>query len=293
MRTAHHAQTLPLTPASQQDDACLHGNASSGDWQKDFAAALLDRASPPPFGLVGPDRQRDIKRFNVYRNNVFVGLIDALKAAFPAICRIVGDEFFKAMASIHVALDPPSSPVMLEYGATFPAFIEAFEPANSVPYLADVARLERAWVEAYHAAECTPIALNELGNIDARSLPQLRFTLHPTLRVVRSPFPVVDLWRMNIDGGVPVAIEIEGCAQQALVIRPDADVEVRPVSAGVATFVQSLAQGASLALATSIVYHEDPGFDLAHVLGELFAINAFAGWRLEDTPDALPLARNA
>jgi hypothetical protein len=258
------------------------------DRQKDFAAALLDPATPVPHGLVGPDGKPDVKRFNVYRNNVFTGLIDALKAAFPAVCRIVGDAFFTAMARVHAARNLPRSPVMLDYGHAFPAFIAAFEPAQSVPYLADVARLERAWAEAYHAAEAAPAALAALGAVEAQRLPHVGFTLHPSLRIVRSAFPVVDLWQMNIDGGTPAAIDIFGGGQHALIIRPYAEVEVRRVTAGAATFVQRLAAGDSLAAATALAQDDDPGFDLACALGELFATGAVAGWRLQDDPEAPP-----
>jgi hypothetical protein len=263
------------------------------DWQNDFAAALLNPAAPVPQGIVGPNCERDLKRFNVYRNNVFVGLIEALKAAFPAVCRIVGDEFFSAMARVHAALEPPASPVMLEYGATFPAFIEAFEPARSVPYLSDVARLERAWVEAYHAAESTPFALHELGAIDAARLPHVSFALHASLRVVRSPFPVVTLWQMNLDGGVPAATDIFRDGEQALVIRPDAEVEVRQVTPGAAIFIECLARGATVAVAASAAHDADPGFDLAQTLSDLFAINAITGWQIEGSHAALPFVRNA
>jgi hypothetical protein len=263
------------------------------DWQKDFATAVLDPAMPVPQGIVGPTHERDVKRFNVYRNNVFVGLIDALKAAFPAVCRIVGDEFFSAMARIHVALEPPASPAMFEYGARFPAFIEAFEPAQSVPYLADVARLERAWVDAYHAAESSPVALYQLAAIDPALLPRISFTLHPSLHVVRSRFPVVALWQMNIDGGVPVATDIFRGGEQALVIRPDAEVEVRQVTTGAAAFTECLADGASVAVAASVAHNADPNFDLAQALSELFAVNAIVGWRAEGSADSLPFARNA
>jgi hypothetical protein len=284
------SRTFPSSPSRAAHGACPHGRCLR-DRQKDFAAALLDPAVPIPRGLVGPDRKPDVKRFNVYRNNVFAGLIDALKAAFPAVRRIVGDEFFTAMARVHVALDPPGSPVMLEYGTAFPRFIEGFAPAQSVPYLADVARLERAWAEAYHAAESAPlaaVALAALGAIEAQRLAHVGFTLHPSLRVVRSPFPIVDLWQMNIDGGNPVVIDVFGGGQQALVIRPRAEVEVRRVSSGAATFVQCLAAGGPIAVATSLAQDDDPGFDLARALGELFATEAIVGWSLRDDPDALP-----
>lgn len=261
--------------------------------QREFAAVLLDPDLPVPRGLTGPDGKASVKRFNVYRNNVTVGLVEALKAAFPAVCRIVGEAFFAAMARIYVARQPPESPVMLNYGATFPAFIDAFEPAQSVPYLGDVARLERAWVEAFHAAEAQPADLARLGAIDAARLPQVGFTLHPSVRVVRSSFPVVELWLMNIDGGLPAPIDMTRGGEHAIVVRPDADVEVRRVTSATATFVAALATGLTVAEAATLALNDDPAFDLANALAALFAMSAITGWSVHDAPDSTSVARCA
>ena len=261
--------------------------------QRNFAAALLDPDMPVPLGLVGPDRESSEKRFNVYRNNVVAGLVEALKAAYPAVCRIVGDEFFAAMTRVYVVLEPPRSPVMLDYGETFPDFIGKFESAKSVPYLSDVARLERAWVEAYHAAEAPPADPALLATIDSRSLPQMGCTLHPSARVVRSSFPAVQIWLMNIDGGAPAAIDISGGGENALVVRPIAEVEVRRLPVGAATFIISLAAGASVAEATTLAFDENPNFDLAGALRDLFAINAIVGWNIQEGYDFRPIARHA
>src|SRR5579872_1467679 len=94
--------------------------------QRGFAAALLDAALPAPAGLVGPDGEPSAKRFAVYRNNVVVGLIEALKDAYPAVRRIVGEDFFRAMARAYAVREPPASPILLVYGAGFPDFIGGF-----------------------------------------------------------------------------------------------------------------------------------------------------------------------
>src|SRR5205807_2161977 len=121
--------------------------------QRTFSAALLDSDLPAPPGLLGPDGEPSPRRFSVYRNNVVVGLVEALKANYPAVCRIVGEDFFGAMARDYVVARPPTSPILLDYGGDFAAFIAGFEPTANLPYLADVARFERAWSEAYHACE--------------------------------------------------------------------------------------------------------------------------------------------
>ena len=85
---------------------------SLSDVQADFAAALRDPAIPPPAGVVGPDGGPAPRRFAVYRNNVLVALGNALAGAFPAVGRIVGEEFFRAMARNYVLETPPTSPVL-------------------------------------------------------------------------------------------------------------------------------------------------------------------------------------
>ena len=131
-----------------------------------FAKALLDQDAGVPDALKGRDGSGPARRFAVYRNNVYASLIDALAGRFPATVKLVGDEFFRAMAREYVEKTPPRSAVLLRYGGDFPDFIGAFPPAAAVPYLADVARLEWVWHEAYHAADAEPLsqeALSALG----------------------------------------------------------------------------------------------------------------------------------
>jgi hypothetical protein len=132
-----------------------------------FAPALLDPLRPAPEIVTGPNDKGPGKRYDVYRNNVTVSLIDALAAIYPAVQRITGTDFFRAMARFHVRQTPPISPLLFDYGRDFPAFIAQYEHAQMMPWLADVARIERAWLDAYHAPP-TP------HHYRRRSLPRLR-----------------------------------------------------------------------------------------------------------------------
>ncbi len=124
--------------------------------------------------------------------------------------RIVGADFFAAMARAYVTSDPPRSPILLEYGSGFANFIEKFEPASSLPYLSDVCRIERAWLEAYHAPEALPIDLSQLGALPSSEIPFLQIGLHPSVRLVRSKFPAFTIWKTNIDGGTPIPVDSPG-----------------------------------------------------------------------------------
>jgi Putative DNA-binding domain len=250
------------------------------DRQCEFAVALLDPALPVPPGLVGPDGEASPRRFSVYRNNVVVSLIGALETNFPAVCRIVGEEFFRAMARAYVIAEPPVSPILLDYGAGFPNFIAGFEAAATSPYLADVARIERAWAEAYHAREAAALDPAVLAAIPPNRAAEIRLAVHPSLRIVRSQFPALTIWRMNVANGVPSQVDFDSGGEDALVIRTGAEVEVRSMPQGGAEFVEALASGKILAEAAKSALTADPFFDLPANLAALIGAGIFVGYSL-------------
>ncbi|MEO7244094.1 MAG: DUF692 family multinuclear iron-containing protein [Rubrivivax sp.] len=237
--------------------------------QHGFARALLDPHRPLPPGLVGPDGEPSERRFAVYRNNVVSGLIDTLQAAFPAVSRIVGSEFFRAMARVYCAQEPPDSPILLGYGAGFPDFIGTFEPAATLPYLPDVARIEHAWAGAYHAVDAAPLDPAALAQIAPDELAGLGLRLSPSVRLIRSLFPALTIWRMNVDDGVPAPVDLESGGENVLVARPGAEVELRLLSPASAEFIQSLIDGQPMIDAASAALAVDGGFDLSLNLVEL------------------------
>jgi Putative DNA-binding domain len=253
------------------------------DSQREFAMALLDPALSIPLGLFGPDRRPSPKRFAVYRNNVVAGLIEAVQANFPATARIVGEEFFRAMARAYVVSEPPTSPILLDYGAGFPDFVARFEPAGSLPYLPDVARIERAWTEAYHAHEATPFDPSALAVIPLERISDICFTLHPSVRIVRSRFPALTIWRMNLADGLAAPVDLHSGGEDALVMRPAADVEVRSLPTGGAQFITALAKGNSLAEAAKSALKASSGFDLSANLAALIGVGIFVGYSFAET----------
>jgi hypothetical protein len=246
---------------------------SLADVQTEFAEALRDPSAEMPAGVSGPDGAPAPRRFAVYRNNVVVGLVNAVASAFPAVKRIVGDDFFTAMARIYVVAEPPSSPVLMDYGVTFADFIASFEPAASLPYLSDIARIERAWREAYHAEEATPLGLSDLARVSEADLANLRFRLHPSLRLVRSAFPALTIWRMNVSDEPPRPVDFT-VAEDALIVRPDAEVEVRVVPPGGAAFVAALGAGETFGEAAARGLADAEDFDLAGNISGLVAARA-------------------
>ncbi len=239
-----------------------------------FVAALFDPEQAVPDGLTSRTGPRPLKRFNVYRNNVFVSLIEALAGRFPAVCRLVGEEFFRATARVFIESHPPRSPVLLHYGGEFPAFLDAFEPAESVPYLADVARLEWAWNEAYHAPDASPLSTDEMSALASADIANATFTLHPSLRSVASHFPIVTLWTAMTDETDLDENTLDTGPENALILRPELAVEVRQLPAGAVAFITSLSAGKTLMEAAETAGTENSEFDLSANLAGLMQCGA-------------------
>lgn len=249
----------------------------SGPRQMDFAAALLDPALPSPAGLRAWNGSDPTARFAVYRNNVVSSLIDALAETFPVAQALVGEEFFRAMASVFVRSHPPKSRLLAFYGNDFPSFIEAFEPAQTLPYLADVARLEMARVRAYHAMDAEPVApaLVQAALSRPDQLPDLRLRLHPSTQVIESSHAVVSIWAAHQDeAGLDLGAVDVAQPEQALILRPALDVIVIRLDPGGASLCDALQGGMPLGEAAAIAMQRHPGFNLPATLSALLVHGA-------------------
>jgi Putative DNA-binding domain len=240
-----------------------------------FAPGLTDPTTAAPDDVIAVPGKGVIKRYNVYRNNVTVSLIDALAAIYPAVQRITGVEFFRAMARFHVRATPPVSPLLFEYGRDFPAFIESYEYARDMPWLADPARIKRAWLDAYHAADLAVLPSEALTSINSASLPHLRFKPHPAAGIVRSNYPAVAIFAMNRTDG-PVSPVCSSDAEDALVTRPNQDVIVSRLPAGGGTFLGALMDGIPLGAAVEVAFDETASFDLTANLAGMISAGVFA-----------------
>lgn len=171
-------------------------------------------------------------RFNIYRNNHWVSVLEAMKAAFPMSVRLVGEAYFTQISRAFLEKSPPRSRLMMEFGKGFPEFIWSL--ALDIPYLADFTKLELLRTESYHAKDAPSLMPHYFANV--KDLAALRFTFHPSLRLLKSEYPVFSIYN-DMTSGV-----FEG-GGQGVIVRPLYDVEIYPADVD---FLKTLYNGASL-----------------------------------------------
>lgn len=238
--------------------------------QHHFTQALLDPALPVPAGLIGPDGRPAQRRFDVYRNNVTLSLLKALETGFPVVRRLVGEEFFTAMAREFLRAHPPQHPILMLYGAEFPAFLQGFAPVAHLGYLPDVARLEQAIRESYHSADAAPLPPEALGELLSSDLLSARLTLAPALRVVDSDWPIHDIWVANTTGGV----NPRPGPQSVAILRPVFDPEPQLLPLGGGAVLMALKAGEPLG---AVLAAAPADFDLTTLFSILINGKALVG----------------
>lgn len=214
-----------------------------------FNAGISTGALPPGLTATAPDEAA--QRFAVYRNTIAVSLTDALTLRFPVIERLVGSEFFRAMARDYAERNRPKSPVLFAWGDSFPGYLASLAPLAAYPYMADVARIELARGRAYHAADADPVAPADLAAAGSDPA-SLYLRLHPSVQVLRLQYQAVSVWAANQPGAAPVALAGK-TAEIALVLRDVGyDVPVLAVSLGDAALIEAILAGASLLVAAEL-----------------------------------------
>jgi hypothetical protein len=230
-----------------------------------FIAALRSGDAGPP-GLA------------VYRNTGPKACVDALRASYPAVERLVGRAWFDAAAVVHARESPPRHPRLVEYGEAFPAFLAGFVPARAMPWLAEVARIDRMWTEAHVAADAPVLDPCWLAARAPRALARLVLEPHPSARWAWfDGCPAYTIWRRNrsVDAPQAAAFEPEWKAEGALLVRPAMEVRSLALDAADFAFIERCAAGDALPDCAAAALAADPQAQLAPLLARLLSAGTF------------------
>lgn len=240
--------------------------------QEDFAAAVTSGDAS------ALDRHLAGSRLGVevYRHAVAANADGALAAAFPVVARLVGADFFAEAARVHRLASPSTSGDLNRYGSGFAAFLAAYPHAAALPWLADVARLEWAWHESLGAADAQGLDHEALARVPPERQALLRFHLHPAVRLVRSPWPVLAIWEANQAGRDGTPAREEG-ADDVLLWRESNRVRLALLSPMEAGFVEAIGRGCALGDAVG-----ESDRDLPGLLARLAGTGAICGFGLAD-----------
>ena len=250
--------------------------------QQAIARGILADKPEALAAIVREDGLAFDKRLQVYRNNTIISLTEALKATYPVVAALVGEKFFGFAASKFITGNPPQAPRLAEYGGGFAAFLAAFEPARTLPYLADVAALEWAVNEAHHAADDAALTPQDLAAVPQENSAALVLELRRSCRLLHSTYRVDRLWQAHQPGGSLQDLKVDGDCH-LLVYRPQDDVEMMTLDAAGFALLSRIGDGATLEAAYETAAALDPAFDLSGALSVHLTRGVFGGFAIAES----------
>ena len=184
-------------------------------FQHAFADALMADGQP-----MAPFRTH---AFAVYRNTSARGAVEALRAAYPTVDMLVGEDMFTQVALDYRREQRPAGPVLSEYGSHFAEFLARQPWTCELPYLADVARLDWLWLESFLARDAAALPQSFTG--------ETRIALHPATRFAWLPTPAMTIWQAHRDPWELTELDPEWIEEGALFTRPGLGVRAELIDA--------------------------------------------------------------
>ena len=212
----------------------------------------------------------DLGRLRVYRNGFLKACIDALRANYPSVERLVGEARFPALARPFVEAHPPRVASLVEYGSGFPQHLRATRDMHGLDWLASFAALDRAWTEVCFAEDDDIEATPHRGDSsDAETLMNLRGRLSPWVRLVSLEHGVLDAWRRLREGEPGTEAEFRPGPRQVLVWRSGEEVLYRGLTIPEHAFIAGVAGGRPCGEAAGAALELDAEFDLVATFASL------------------------
>ena len=176
---------------------------------------------------------------SVYANTARGNFTEGLILSFPVLRRLVGEDYFRQVSLGFHARHPSLSGDLQLAGAGLAQYLVHLHGDGEYRYLGEVARLEWLIQETLLAADHPPFDLAKLQMIAPEDYDDLRFRLHPSVRLFASEFPCAEIWEANAEAE-PQVIDLRTGPDRLLTIRIHGELAFHRLSSNEFGFLESL-----------------------------------------------------
>lgn len=206
----------------------------------------------PPQGTVE-------SRWHVYRSGYLARIIEALENDYPAARRVIGRGPFGSLIHRYLHVHPPRSFDLRHAGEHLDSFLKLDPLSGKLPFLSDLARLEWLLAEAFLAEDPSPLFWSDLQAMDPETVSDLPLALNPGTSVIRSPWPLIDIWKLKDKSEGQISLDITGRPSVVLIYRKGLKALCRNLDELDARLVEAAATGATLAeIQANLTAGDDP-----------------------------------
>lgn len=166
-------------------------------------------------------------RWHVYASGLVARATEAIENDFPALSKVLGPGPLRSLTDRYTRRFPPRSYDLGRTGDRLARFLEGDELTEDLPFLPDLARLEWAVAEAFVSSDEAPLRWDDLARLGADAAADLPLRLQPGAALVRSEWPVRDIWASREMPPSEIDIPLRGRPCSVLVARRGLDVVCR------------------------------------------------------------------
>ena len=219
--------------------------------------------------VLGDERLGALERIDIYANAYFHRLLDCLNEEFPATLAVMGPDNFAALGRDYLVQYPPSQPSIVHAGRYLATFLRNHRLARQWPFIAELARLERAILDVFHARDVPALGVEALRKIPSQQWPELKLRTHPAVEIVQGEWRVADVLSV-VESGHDWS---EPGHQSAAVIvwRQDAQVHYRDLQEVEARALALVSEGATFAAICEAIATDPERPDQTTLIGQMLA----------------------
>lgn len=252
-----------------------HGRASLVELQRELVGYLLagDHAASLARRIRETPGVSSEQRLDVYRNAYYTRLQEALAHNFPVLLAVAGDRAFGSLATAYLADHPSTRPSLRWVGQDLPSWLRR---CSDRPHLSDVAAIEWAVLHAFDAADAPTVPAASIAELAADQWPELRVTLHPSVRFVTVATNARELW--SATRSAVARPGIRAVHEPLVVSRSDRGPAVAALSPTQYAFLSTMAAGATFAGACAVVSALAADHDVPHLAAHSLLDALLRGW---------------
>lgn len=222
------------------------------------------------------------QRIAIYQDSLKGNLIACLKAAYPVCLRLVGEEYFVALAKRYINTHHHQQPSLACYGDKFSDFLRHFEPVHRIlPYLSEVARLEWAYHLAFDSPEYKVLESEALSQLSEEQHGQVVFMLPPASTLIYSDFPIYAIWEINQpECEIQTEIDLQSGSDRLFIFRHDWLIHIHCLNSNEFEMLTHIQRGLCFADVCEQLLSQDPAINIAQIFAHCIRQKWLSDFRL-------------
>ena len=214
----------------------------------------------------GNDQLSPVEQVDIYREQFWLRHVDVLRDDFASLEHAIGEDAFERLAREYLTACPSASFTLRDLGQDMVRFLSERAPWTDDPFLAELARVEWAFVDAFDGPDAPPFDPSMIAGRSEDEWPRARILLHPALQRLELAWPSHDYRIAARKDEAPSRPERRAC--HVVVYRGPELLHCLEIDRDAAAMLDELARGTPLGTACERAASVS-GTDLAAFQGKL------------------------